>query len=92
MNARQGHLFNELNKARYGENRRTRPLFLPNLLLQEPKKFLEESAENAHKIILKWADLESSGKLEHMISFWQRILASSLQMITLLVYGKENTI
>jgi hypothetical protein len=60
------HLFPEMNKARYGEQRQTRPLFLPNLLQQEPKKFLEESAQNAHQIICKWADIESSGKLNKM--------------------------
>jgi len=66
MTPKGEHLFPELNKARYGEARRLRPLFLPNLLQQEPKKFLEEPARNAHQIICKWADIESSGKLDKM--------------------------
>ncbi len=66
MTPKGEHLFPEMNKARYGEARRVRPLFLPNLLQQEPKKFLEESAQKAHQIILKWADIESSGKLNQM--------------------------
>jgi hypothetical protein len=66
MTPKGEHLFPELNKARYGEARRLRPLFLPNLLQQEPKKFLEEPAQNAHQIMCKWADIESSGKLDKM--------------------------
>ena len=60
------HLFPELSKARYGESRRFRPLFLPRLL-REPQKFLEgPELDRAHEIICKWADIESSGKLEKM--------------------------
>jgi len=66
MTPKGEHLFQESSKARYGEARQLRPLFLPNLLQQEPKKFLEEPAQNAHQIICKWADLESSGKLDKM--------------------------
>jgi len=66
MTPKGEHLFPELNKARYGEGRRTRPLFLPNLL-QEPQKILEGPGQNqAFEIIRKWADLESSGKLSKM--------------------------
>ncbi|MGD8500149.1 MAG: N-6 DNA methylase, partial [Phycisphaerales bacterium] len=66
MTAKGGHLFPELNKARYGEARRARPLFLPNLL-QGPKKFLEGPKLNrAYEIICKWADIESRGKLQKM--------------------------
>ncbi|MFH1371039.1 MAG: DNA methyltransferase [Planctomycetota bacterium] len=66
MTPKGEHLFPEMNKARYGEGRRTRPLFLPNLL-QEPQKFLEGPNQNqAYEIICKWADLESSGKLSKM--------------------------
>ncbi|MCX5637264.1 MAG: hypothetical protein NTX52_06175, partial [Planctomycetota bacterium] len=66
MTPKGEHLFPELNKARYGEARCLRPLFLPNLLQQEPKKFLEEPAQNAYQIICKWADIESGGKLDKM--------------------------
>ncbi len=67
MTPKGEHLFPDLNKARYGENRRSRPLFLPNLLLQAPKKFLEgPELDRAHEIVCKWADLESSGKLNEM--------------------------
>ncbi|MBN2181991.1 MAG: N-6 DNA methylase [Sedimentisphaerales bacterium] len=66
MTPKGEHLFPELNKARYGEARRYRPLFLPNLL-KEPKKFLEGEDQNcAHDVLCKWADIESSGKLEKM--------------------------
>jgi len=59
-------LFPAPNKARYGEARRSKPLFLPRLL-HAPQKFLEGPELNhAHKIICKWADIESSGKLDKM--------------------------
>ena len=61
------HLFSESTKARYGEQRQTRSLFLPNLLQQESsKKILWAQVEDAHQIICKWADIESSGKLNKM--------------------------
>ena len=68
MIARQGHLFPELNKARYGESRRSRPLFIPNLLIEEShRKTLEgKEQDHAYEIICKWADLEASGKLSEM--------------------------
>jgi hypothetical protein len=66
MTPKGEHLFPELNKARYGESRRLRPLFLPRFL-HAPQKFLEGPDLNrAHEIICKWADIESSGKLEKM--------------------------
>jgi hypothetical protein len=59
-------LFPAPNKARYGEARRSRPLFLPRFL-HSPQKFLEGPELNrAHEIICKWADIETSGKLEKM--------------------------
>ena len=60
------NLFPTLNTARYGEQRRTRPLFIPNLLLRESrdKRLDGKDQENAYQIILKWADMESSGKLD----------------------------
>ena len=59
------HLFPQQNTARYGNNRRKRPLFLPNQLREKAAdKRLEGPAQDkAHEIICKWADLESSGKL-----------------------------
>lgn len=66
MTPKGGHLFPQSNKARYGEARRFRPLFLPRLL-QAPQKILEGPELNrAHEIICKWADIESSGKLDKM--------------------------
>lgn len=68
MTPKGEHLFAEFNKARYGENRRDRPLFLPNILQQESlHKVLEnKEQQRAYEIICKWADLESSGKLSKM--------------------------
>jgi hypothetical protein len=60
------HLFSESTKARYGEQRQTHSLFLPNLLQQESKKILWEQVDDAYKIICKWASIESSGKLNEM--------------------------
>ena len=67
MAAKGNVLFPELNTARYGDNRRPRRLFLPKLLESQArdKRFIDnESFANAHKILCKWADLESSGKLQ----------------------------
>jgi len=59
-------LFPELNPARYGENRRARPLFLPNYLKADSRdnRLKGKAQDNAYEIICRWADLESSGKLE----------------------------
>jgi type I restriction-modification system DNA methylase subunit len=66
MTPKGEHFWPELNKARYGESRRLRPLFLPRFL-QTPQKFLEgPEFDHAHEVICKWADIESSGKLEKM--------------------------
>jgi hypothetical protein len=58
-------LFPEFNKARYGEGRRTRPLFLPNILRQETRSKHHEwgNLDRAYEIIQKWAGMESAGKL-----------------------------
>ncbi|MFA7257479.1 MAG: DNA methyltransferase, partial [Kiritimatiellales bacterium] len=60
------YLFRELHKARYGEGRRTRPLFLPNILKQETKSVHHEwsNLDYAYDIFVKWADIESAGKLD----------------------------
>jgi hypothetical protein len=62
------HLFPELNKSRYGEARRLRPLFLPALLEKEArdKRLKSPDQDHAYEIICKWADIESSGKLDQM--------------------------
>jgi len=66
MAAKQENLFPKLNKARYGESRRTRPLFLPNYLKADShdNRLKGGAQDKAHEIILRWAALESSGKLE----------------------------
>lgn len=66
MSAKQEDLFPELNPARYGENRRARPLFLPNYLKADSRdnRLKGNAQDNAYEIICRWADLESSGKLE----------------------------
>ena len=64
MAAKREDLFPEHNKARYGENRRARPLFLPNLLRDQ--RFKDTNQDHAYEIICKWADIESSGKLDEM--------------------------
>jgi hypothetical protein len=62
------HLFPQLNKAQYGENRRLRPLFLPALLKDggADKRLKGAEQDRAYEIICKWADIESSGKLDQM--------------------------
>ncbi|MHC4620754.1 MAG: Eco57I restriction-modification methylase domain-containing protein [Planctomycetota bacterium] len=66
MAAKAEPLFPEPNTARYGDNRRKRPLFLPNYLKVESQDNRLKGArqDKALEIILKWAQLESSGKLE----------------------------
>lgn len=59
-------LFPELNKARYGETKCLRSLFLAKYLKQESfdKRLENEAQKKAFEIIKKWANLESSGKLQ----------------------------
>ena len=66
MTAKEEGLFPQLNTARYGDNRRKRPLFIPNYLKVESQdnRLKGEAQDKAYQIILKWAELESSGKLE----------------------------
>ena len=55
----------EIHPSRYGESHRRRNLFLPRKLKQvSTNQQLLKAQERAHKIILKWAEMESSGKLE----------------------------
>jgi len=67
MAKKDDHLFPELNRSRYGDAKIHRKLFLPKLLESKSrnKQVTEgEAYEKAYQIIIKWADLESSGKLE----------------------------
>ncbi len=66
MTPKQEHLFGELNTARYGDDRRKRPLFLPGKLREQSRsKLLAGPArDRAYEIMVRWADLESSGRLE----------------------------
>jgi hypothetical protein len=90
-------LFPDSNKARYGESRRARPLFLPNILKKESidNRINGESQNRAYQIILKWADIESSGKLNEMNEtaiegeFCKEIFGESLGY-TLFADNKEN--
>jgi len=68
MTPKGEHLFPEINKARYGEDRRSRPLFLPALLEEESgdQRLKGSRQDRAYRIVCKWADLESSGKLNKM--------------------------
>lgn len=97
MAAKQEGLFPELNKARYGENRRARPLFLPSLLEKESQnqQLKGPNQDHAYEIICKWADIESSGKLDPMKEtsiegeFCKEIFGEALGY-TLFADNKEN--
>lgn len=66
MAGKEDNLFPKIDTARYGDNRRKRPLFIPNYLKIESqdKRLKGEAQEKAYETILRWADLESNGKLE----------------------------
>jgi hypothetical protein len=66
MAARQEHLFREMNTARYGDDRRKQPLFIPNLLKADSadQRLQDKRQERAYEILMRWADLESSGALQ----------------------------
>jgi len=68
MTPKGEHLFQEFNKARYGESRRLHPLFLPALLEREShdQRLKGPDQDRAYEIICKWADIESKGKLDPM--------------------------
>jgi len=65
VNFAQRDLFPESNTARYGDGPPARRLFLRTYLAATARdKRLEGKAQDhAHEIILRWADLESSGRL-----------------------------
>jgi tRNA1(Val) A37 N6-methylase TrmN6 len=64
-----GDLFPELNPAWIGDNRRKAPLFLSKILRDRSFHeygLLTPQQEKARQTILRWADLESSGKLREL--------------------------
>jgi len=97
MAEKQEGLFQEHNKARYGENRRSRPLFLPALLEREShdQRLKGPDQDHAYEIICKWADIESSGKLDQMKEtsiegeFCKEVFGDALGY-TLFADNKEN--
>ena len=61
--------FRGMHPARYGDIHRTRNLILPRLVREESVSIpLQRKADerDAHAILIKWASLEASGKLETM--------------------------
>lgn len=66
MSAKQEFLFRKMDPARYGEHRQKRPLFIPARLKEESldNRLGDGRRERAYEIIVKWADLESRGKLQ----------------------------
>ena len=65
MIAVQDDLFPEPSPTRYGEPRGRRNLFLPKYLERDSIGYRlgDKLLDQAHRIILKWAELESSGTL-----------------------------
>jgi hypothetical protein len=60
----QQGLFPQLLPARNGNGRKAQRLFVPKLLLDASKStWLDDHLDEAHAIVCKWADLETSGKL-----------------------------
>ncbi|MBP7052456.1 MAG: N-6 DNA methylase [Phycisphaerae bacterium] len=55
-----------MDPARYGEHRQKRPLFVQAYLRKESSdnRLQDDRCEQAYKIIQRWAELESSGKLQ----------------------------
>jgi type I restriction-modification system DNA methylase subunit len=90
-------LFPELNTARFGDNHRKRPLFLPNYLTAESRdnRLKAKAQDNAHRVLLRWADLESQGKLQNQketvleAEFLIQVFADALRY-TLFSEGKDE--
>lgn len=61
-------IFPEFDKPSYGADRRRQSLFIPSFLKDAAVDYRLRGTEqdDAFKIIKKWAELESSGKLEKM--------------------------
>ncbi|MEN6576804.1 MAG: DNA methyltransferase [Phycisphaerales bacterium] len=66
MSAKQEYLFRKMDPARYGEHRQKRPLFVQAYLRKESSdnRLQDDRCGRAYEIIGKWAELESSGKLQ----------------------------
>lgn len=66
MTPKGKYLFSEIHPSRYGESHRRRNLFLPAKLkvASADKRLQDKEQDKAYEIILKWAEMESSGKLE----------------------------
>ena len=66
MKARSEPLFAELSRARYGENRRRRAIFIPKHVADAVRDGVTEDDDfrKAHDIVKRWADLETSGALD----------------------------
>ncbi|MCX5646551.1 MAG: N-6 DNA methylase [Phycisphaerae bacterium] len=66
MSAKPEYLFRKMDPARYGDNRQKRPLFVQGYLKEKSQdhRLQDDRCERAHEIIVKWADLESSGALQ----------------------------
>jgi hypothetical protein len=66
MSAKPEYLFRKMDPARYGDNRQKRPLFVQAYLKDksQDQRLQDDRCERAHEIIVKWADLESSGALQ----------------------------
>lgn len=67
MSKSKDYLFPEINTARYGNSRRSRPLFLPKILnsVSSDKRIADTPKyKAAYEIICKWADLENKGLLD----------------------------
>ena len=68
MNPAQEQLFKEDDPIRYGEKRYRSNLILPRYMQQKTIDYRleDDQYKKAYEIILKWIDLEESGKLEKM--------------------------
>jgi type I restriction-modification system DNA methylase subunit len=68
VTTRQHRLFSELDAARYGNGGPRDRLFLPKLLTERAADFRlrDQQQAQAHEILIRWADLEESGKLRRM--------------------------
>jgi len=68
VTARQQHLFSDFDAVRYGDGGPRDRLILPRLLETAAKdlRLRDEQQEAAHQILIKWADLEESGRLRRM--------------------------
>jgi len=68
VTARQRKLFRELDGARYGNGGPRDRLILPKFLkpAADDRRLRDGQQEEAYEILVRWADLEDSGKLRRM--------------------------